>query len=269
MNFLDKYAETKAERKSVLCVGLDPASTYMREGQHAIAKEYFESESEIDGMLNFCLGIIEDVVESAFAIKVNAQYALPFGLAQHKKLSKAAHGYGLISIFDLKLSDIGSSNDAAFYWVKQCGYDALTFSPFAGNIASAVTGAHVRELGIFVLTLMTNPEAVYFMRECSITNKRGYEWIASEINKAGADGAIVGATNTTPEELSAIRALVGDDRILLVPGVGAQGGDAEKMLRAGGKNILINVGRDIIYTSSPKKAAKKYDEEFRRLLGLQ
>ncbi|MEW6329776.1 MAG: orotidine-5'-phosphate decarboxylase [Candidatus Micrarchaeota archaeon] len=266
MNFMDKYAEAKAERKSVLCVGLDPASTYMREGKHAISEQYFESEGEIDGMMNFCLGIVEDVAESAFALKANAQYTLPFGLAHHKKLNNAIHGHGMLSIFDLKLGDIGSSNEAAVYWIRQSGYDALTFTPFAGNIQEATTAAHVRWLGIFVLTLMTNPEAVYFMRECSIAGKRGYEWIAGEIKKAGADGAVVGATNTTPEELKTIRSLIGDDKILLVPGVGAQGGDAEKMLRAGGKNILINVGRDIIYSSSPKKAAKKYNDEFNKLI---
>jgi len=58
---------------------------------------------------------------------------------------------------DHKLGDIGSTNESALFWISDMGFDAFTFSPFAGNIETTVDTAHKRDLGVIVLTLMSNP----------------------------------------------------------------------------------------------------------------
>lgn len=75
---------------------------------------------------------------------------------------------------------------------------------------------------------------------------------------------VVGATY--PKELKAVREVIGDMTIL-VPGVGAQGGDAQEVLKNGatkdGKGLLINVGRGVIFAQDPAKEAEKYFKELR------
>jgi orotidine-5'-phosphate decarboxylase len=267
MNLLQKYQAAKQEKKSVLCVGLDPASPYFRnEPKASIPAQYFSSASEIEGMMSFCLDIIEKTRGQAIAYKLNAQYALPFSLSDYKRITAAAKKSRALAILDIKLGDIGASNDACFYWAAQAGFDAVTFSPFAGNIAEAARSAKARNIGLFVLTLMSNPEAGTFMRANLAEGQPAYLWIAQEIAKNGIEGAVVGATNTHALELKQMRELAGRGVIFLVPGVGAQGGDALNIILHGGENLLINVGRDIIYSQNPKKAAEDYSRKFNELI---
>ena len=65
----------------------------------------------------------------------------------------------MLAILDHKLNDIGSTNNSAMYWIKEMGFDAFTFSPFAGNTKETVETAHMKDLGVIVLTLMSNPKA--------------------------------------------------------------------------------------------------------------
>jgi orotidine-5'-phosphate decarboxylase len=287
MNFLQKYQEAKHEKRSVLCVGLDPASPYQRKDtKGAIPEKYFTSASEIEGMMNFCLDMIEKTKGSAIAYKLNMQYAIPFSLSDYKRITNATKKARAIAILDIKLGDIGTSNDACFYWAAQAGFDAVTFSPFAGNIEEASRSARARGMALIVLTLMSNPEAGTFMRAPVSkspvewdSNMMGgaatpkikdpmpaYLWIAQEIARCGAEGAVVGATNTQAHELKQIRELAGKGVVFLVPGVGAQGGDAERAIMHGGENLLINVGRDIIYADNPKKAAEEHSRKFNDLI---
>jgi orotidine-5'-phosphate decarboxylase len=211
-------------------------------------------------MFEFCMDSIRNVSDHCSAIKPNMQFVMAFGLERFRKLNALAHEKGLVSILDNKLGDIGSTNKSSFYWARQAGFDALTFSPFAGNIEEATNEAHKHSLGLIVLTLMTNPEAKYFMREAKIEGKTGHEWIAEKIGKIGSDGAVVGSTHTTTEEIANIRKLIGSDKVILIPGIGAQGGDLSGTIDAFGKSILVNVGRGVLYASNQKTEAKKYNE---------
>ncbi len=260
MGFIERYEEAKRKKKSVLCVGMDPVSQFLEPGEGAIDNRYFENSSEIEGMFDFCMDVVGKVKDHCCAIKPNMQFVMPFGLERLKKINALAHKQGLVSILDNKLGDIGSTNKSSFYWAKQAGFDALTFSPFAGNIAEATAEAHKQGLGLIVLTLMTNPDAKYFMREAKIEGKTGYAWIGEQIGKHGADGAVVGSTHTTKEEILEIRKLVGPEKVILIPGIGAQGGDLSGTAGAFGKNVLVNVGRGVIYAKKPAEEAKKYSE---------
>ena len=83
--------------------------------------------------------------------------------------------------------------------------------------------------------------------------------VKTDVKHFDADGCVVGATGHVSEnDIRLIREMVGQDKVFLVPGVGAQKGDPEKVIKAGGKNVLINVGRDVIYTNNPSGKAKEY-----------
>lgn len=267
MSLLQKYQSARHEKKSVLCVGLDPATPYMRkDSKSAIPSQYFSTASELEGMMAFCLDMIEKTKGPAIAYKLNAQYGLPFSLADYKRITSAAKKARALTILDIKLGDIGSSNDACLYWAAQAGFDAITFSPFAGNLAEAARLSKARNIGLFVLTLMSNPEASTFMR-ANLAGTPAYLWIAQELARHGIEGAVVGATNTQALELKQMREIAGKGVVFLVPGVGAQGGDAANVIMHGGENLLINVGRDIIFSQNPKKAAEEYARKLNDLMG--
>ncbi|MEM3030801.1 MAG: orotidine-5'-phosphate decarboxylase [Candidatus Micrarchaeia archaeon] len=258
MKFLEKYVKARKEKNSILCLGLDPAPPGMR----PLPKKY-AGKDITDGMLAYCIDVVEKAGASCCAAKANLQFVFPFSLKQFQKLNAVIHRQGLLSILDIKLSDIGSSNAASVYWIKEAGFDALTFSPFAGNVREGVELAHQKELGVFVLTLMSNPEARHFMKG-KVAGIPAYRWIAREVREAGGDGVVVGATQAG-RELEEIRAIVGSETIFLVPGVGAQGGNEERVIRSAGENLLINVGRSILNAEDPVKSAREFNERFNRL----
>jgi orotidine-5'-phosphate decarboxylase len=96
-----------------------------------------------------------------------------------------------------------------------------------------------------------------------------YEHVAEKIkqwNKTGCCGAVVGATY--PEELKQIREILGEEIPLLIPGIGAQGGDVQKTVENGtdkdGKMAIINSSRGIIYADSPRKEALYLRDEINK-----
>lgn len=243
-NLLEKYKKVKTKKNSILCIGLDPV---------------VEKTGGKD-ILDFCLDIIEKTSNYVAAYKPNSQFILfPLNLKQLKELNEKIHQAGCISILDHKLSDIGSSNESALHWIKKGGFDALTFSPFAGNIEEATEQAHKNNLGLFVLTLMSNPEAIWIEKETMCNGMPLYQKIAEKVKSVGVDGLVIGATgHVTEYDIRKVRELSGEDVIFLCPGIGAQGGDLEKILRNGGDNVLINVSRAIIYDKEPEKKAKEF-----------
>lgn len=262
MNFKQEYQRVSKEKNSILCVGLDPAIPDQRRSQ-VIKKQYPGDDGDV--VLQFCMEIVDAVADNAAVIKINSQYAL-FSMS-HNKLSAIndlIHSHGMLSILDHKLSDIGSSNESALYWTKRCGFDAITYSPYAGNIREATDMAHARELGIIVLDLMSNPEAEGFQKKTRFNETPLFLRVAEDVKSIGSDGVVVGATNHIREvDIQKIRKLIGDDTIMLFPGIGSQGGDAKKILESAGKNILINVGRDIIYSDNPARAAADYSQRMK------
>lgn len=270
-SFLEKFSLLRKEKESILCIGLDPALPRQR-NQNVIPRDYIKNDDDT-ARLNFCLDIIEQTKDFCCAFKPNYQYLIGFTKSLHQKLTDAIHESGSLSILDYKLNDIRDTVESGIFHLAECGYDAITFNPFMGNLSEVLNFAHENikklkgyELGIIVLTLTSNPEAVKYMKEATINGKPLYLSIAEDVKTYGADGCVVGATDhVTEENIKLIREIVGEDKVFLVPGIGAQKGDPEKIIRAGGKNILINVGRDIIYSEAPSKKAKMYRDMFNKL----
>ncbi|MEM3004814.1 MAG: orotidine 5'-phosphate decarboxylase / HUMPS family protein, partial [Candidatus Bathyarchaeia archaeon] len=142
--FLEKVQLTQRERRSLLCVGLDPALPAQRR-EHTIDRRYLEGADENEARLSFCLEIIEATKDYACAFKPNQQYVLGWTGEDHGRLTSAIHESGAVSILDCKLGDIGDTNASALYHIRRWGYDAITFNPLLGNLKGTVESAHRSE----------------------------------------------------------------------------------------------------------------------------
>lgn len=258
--FADRLQELSTRRNSVLCLGLDPALPRQR-NKYVIPREYISGFDENKARLKFCGDILSLTADFCVAAKVNEQYLRGLTAEDHRELTKLAHDMGMLSIYDCKLGDIGDTVESAVFHISEWGYDAITVNPLPGNLEWVVKIAHMREppLGVLVLTLMSNPESERFTKSVAIDGVPLYLMVAHDVRRYDADGCVVGAAgHVTGHDIRLVREAAGSDKVLLVPGIGAQMGDPEKVFRFGGTNILINVGRDIIYSEDPRRKAREW-----------
>lgn len=234
------YPQWEAQR--FVCVGLD-----------SDAKKLPES---VDGQYEFNLQIVEATKDIACAYKPNLAFyrgeigkgVLRSTIRAGKRLAPRA-----LWILDAKYQDIGNTNDG---YVQEAfdyfGVDAVTIHNYLGHEATAPFLARKDKL-IIVLCRTSNPGAGEF-QDLTIERtgfRRLYEVVAHTVattwNTNGNCGLVVGAT--APDELHRVRKHA-PNLPLLIPGIGAQGGDLEATVKAAGGNMLINSSRGIIFASS-------------------
>jgi orotidine-5'-phosphate decarboxylase len=264
--FQEKVRKVQRRKDTILCVGLDPALPGQRKGQ--VIPEKYVGADENSTRLQFCLDIIERTNQYASVYKPNFQYIMGFTSREHSMLVSAIKKVDAVAILDYKLNDIGDTMESALFHFSRWGYDAVTFNPFLGNLAQTVRYAHglKPEVGIICLVLTSNPEAVTYQRKATINGETMFLATAKEAHETDTDGAVVGATgHVTIEDIKAIRRALGPDMVMLVPGVGTQKGDPDKVIKGAGSQLVLNVGRDIIYSDDPARAAKEYSRRFREL----
>lgn len=232
-NFLDKLKVKWSEGKFV-CVGLDQAS--------------FEANKSV----------IDSTFDLVCAFKPNAAFYNDTQLTETINYIKSTHP-DIPIILDAKRGDIASTNEA---YVKaifdQLGVDAVTVHPYLGKEALQPFLDRT-DKGIFVLVKTSNPGAGEF-QDLETRGKPLYQVVAEHVaetwNKNGNCGVVVGATY--PEELKKVREIVGD-MLILVPGIGEQGGNLEETLRNGlnsqKQGLIINSSRGIIFAPNPREAA--------------
>ena len=256
----EKYLNISKEKGSFININLDPALPKQR-ANNIIPDKYTCKDSE-ETLLNFSLDIIEQVSDYCCSIKPNTQYYLGHtGILE--KITKKIHDHGMLAILDHKLSDIGSTNGSALYWIKKMGFDALTFSPFAGNTQKTVEKAHENNLGVIVLTLMSNPEAEKMMIDTMVKGEPYYLYTAKIVKKSQADGCVVGLTCFVDDVyIKNIQQTVGDKTLFLLQGIGPQGGQANKIRYI--QNPLVSLGRAVIYSENPRKTVEKYHDIFKK-----
>ncbi len=166
----------------------------------------------------------------------------------------------ILTICDAKRADIGSTNEgyvaAIFDWL---GFDAVTLNPYLGR--EALTPFLERaDRGCIILCRTSNPGAGEF-QDLLVNGRPLWQLVAEQVrdswNTRGNCMLVAGATY--PDELARIRALVGT-MLLLVPGVGAQGGDVARTVSAGlaadGRGLIINASRGVIFDPDPAAAAR-------------
>ena len=242
--FHDKLHARWRETDSALCVGLDPRLALL-------PRSCRQSKTPL---LAFCQGIVDATAELACAFKPQAAcFAAEGREGELRALIDYIHAQEPRTpvILDAKRGDIGATAElyAREVFERFCA-DAATVNPYLGWDA-VEPFARQPQHGAFVLCHTSNPDAAWlqeqppdapiFLRVAELVNQ----------HDAGNLGLVVGAT--FPEQLAAVRERA-PKLPLLVPGVGAQGGDAAAVVANGadadGAGLLVNASRSIIFASA-------------------
>ncbi|MFA5103967.1 MAG: orotidine-5'-phosphate decarboxylase [Candidatus Margulisiibacteriota bacterium] len=256
LNLLDKACENN---NSLLCVGLDID----------ISKLPRDNRTEEERIFEFNKKIIELTKDFVCAYKPNIAFYEMNGIAGMQALIKTIEYIpeDIPVILDAKRGDIGHTAKAyAKSAFEVFNADAVTVNPYLGY-DSLEPFINYQDKGVFVLCLTSNKGSSDFQL-ASGEEVPLYRHVAENVSKwntFGNCGLVVGATNS--EMLKEIRS-VADDMPILIPGVGAQGGDLESSVKYGttkDKNrAIINSSRGIIYADDPAKAAKDLRDEINR-----
>ncbi len=253
MGFIDKLRARWQQADSLVCVGLDPDP----------AKFPDALVDDDDALFSFCRDIVDATAGYACAFKPQIAYFAAHNGGEAALQRLIAHINGahpdVPVILDAKRGDIGSTAEQyALDAFERYGADAVTLNPYMGR-DSAAPFLQYNDRGCVFLCHTSNPGARDFQELTMSDGSGGGEplyqriarTIAGEWNADGNCALVVGAT--FPEELKVIRGIVGD-MPLLIPGIGAQGGDIEAVVRNGrtadGTGLVINSSRGILYASS-------------------
>ncbi len=193
-------------------------------------------------------------------IKLNFHVLLPLGKKEIIRINKTAHQYGLQTIADIKLNDIGNTNHITSKTLWDFGFDAIIINPIMGPkaIRKIVTEAHKRDKGVIALCHMSAPEAkasyeINVKLPKNSKPKPLYQLFLKWAISNKADGIIVGAT--FPKIINDCKKITGKKLDIYSPGIGTQGGNAKKAI-ANGSDFLI-VGRTILDSKDPVRTVKQ------------
>ena len=255
MNFIDKLHAAERAHQSLLCVGLDPDPAKLPGAWRGQPERIFE----------ICARIVDATADLVIAFKPQiAYFAAHRAEAQLERLMDhmRANAPAVPIILDAKRGDIGSTAEQyAIEAFERYGADAVTLSPFMGFDSVQPYLTHAGK-GAFLLCRTSNPggDDLQSQRLASVPGQPLlYEHVAQLAqgpwNLNGQLGLVVGATY--PDEIERVRQLA-PTLPLLIPGVGAQGGDALATVRAGYRQhqgrtsgpIIVNSSRAILYASS-------------------
>src|SRR5207342_2743364 len=271
MSFMQALKQRWSDSGSLVCVGLDPEPAKFPKG--------FAGDE--DAVFRFCRDIADATAESACAFK--PQIAHFAALRAEDALTRLiAHIHarhpGIPVILDAKRGDIGSTaQQYAREAFERYAADAVTVNPYLGR-DSMQPFLDRADKGVIILCRTSNPGAGD-LQDLQVDGRPLYQLVAEKVarewNGNGNCALVVGAT--WPEQLRDVRAIIGDMPIL-VPGVGAQGGDAEAVVRnaatADGTGLLVSSSRAILYASSgadfagaAAKAAKDLRDTIARARG--
>jgi orotidine-5'-phosphate decarboxylase len=266
MTFLDMLSQAERQQQSMLCVGLDPDPAKFPDHWRGDASKIYD----------FCAAIVDATADQCIAFKPQiAYFAAHRAEAQLERLMAylRAQAPQVPVILDAKRGDIGSTAEQyAKEAFERYGADAVTLSPFMGR-DSVQPYLRYSGKGAFLLCRTSNPGGDDFQNQALAAlpgQPRLYEHIAqlaqTTWNDNGQLGLEVGATY--PQELARVRALA-PTLPLLIPGVGAQGGDATATVRAAWRGsatqttgpIVVNASRSVLYADSGAKFAQAARQE--------
>ena len=252
--FIPQLQQAWQTNHSLLCVGLDPSPeklpTHLRD--KPIEQAFYE----------FCVGIIDATAPYVCAIKPQIAY-----FAAHRAESvlediirhaKDKHPQ-IPVILDAKRGDIGSTAEQyAIEAFERYQADAVTVNPYMG-FDSVQPYLAYGDKGVIILCRTSNSGGSD-LQFLNVDGKPLYQIVAHKVahewNTSGQCALVVGAT--FPNEIAQVREIVGD-MPLLIPGIGAQGGDLAATMQAGqtanGSGVIINSSRAIIYASADENYA--------------
>ncbi|ASY37425.1 orotidine-5'-phosphate decarboxylase [Taylorella equigenitalis] len=251
MKFTEKLSNSWTQQQSALMLGLDPDI-------YRLPANY---RSTTEGVYKFCCDMVDACAPYVCGFKPQIAYFASLGaerelerIFEYIRSTYPTH----ISILDAKRGDIGSTaKQYAIEAFERYGADAVTVNPYMG-FDSIEPYLKWSDRGVIVLCRTSNSGGsdVQFL-DVSVDGRTLplYQHIAklaaTKWNSSGQIGLVVGAT--FPEEIKHVREIIGTHMPLLIPGIGAQGGDIEATVAAGinseGHGVIINSSRAILYAS--------------------
>ena len=271
MTFIESLNAAWECNNSLLCVGLDPDP----------AKFPAQFKNKPNAVFDFCASIVDATADLVCCFKPQiAYFAAQRAEDQLEALIAHIHAKhpGTPVILDAKRGDIGSTAEQyAVEIFERYKADAITVNPYMGRDSVDPYLAYP-DKGVILLCRTSNPGGsdLQFLdigtaEQPEKLYERVARLVASEWNSTGQCALVVGAT--FPGEIARVREIVGD-MPLLVPGIGAQGGDVEATVRAGrtnkgqapGRGLMINSSRAILYASKGEDyatAARRVAQETR------
>jgi len=247
VTFIDKLSAAWQTQNSQLCIGLDPDP----------AKFPAHLQGKPEAILTFCKEIVDATADTACSFKPQIAY---FAALRAEDQLEALCAYlrerypHIPIVLDAKRGDIGATAEQyAREAFERYGADAVTVNPYMG-FDSVQPYLEWKDRGVIVLCRTSNPGGSD-LQFLEVDGKPLYQHVAGLVaNKwstNGQCGLVVGAT--FPAELAQVRAIVGD-MPLLIPGIGAQGGDIKATVEAGrtanGTGMMINSSRAILYAKT-------------------
>ena len=222
----------------------------------------FHSPENREKLLAKAQDVLKQVHPYICAVKINHHLVLPLGTFDGvQQLVMQIHEKGLPAIIDCKANDIGATNQVIAEYYYAAGFDALIANPFIGweeGSKPIFDIAHRLQRGVILLAYMSHKGAnegygqTIYDEE---TGKKTIQYIsfAKKSLKWDADGVVVGATY--PEKILEIHEILRGNVPIYSPGIGVQGGNAKKALKAGARYLIV--GRDITLAQNPKEIANK------------
>ena len=223
-------------------------------GKVILANDYNSSEKNLQ---NKTIQNIKKLNPYLCGIKLNFHLLLPLSAKDIIKINKTAHDYGLQTIADIKLNDIGNTNRITTEHLWNLGFDAVIANPIMGldSLKNLVKSSHKEQKGVITLCHMSAPEAKlsYDMQIKMGKTQQLYQLFLNWALTAKVDGIVVGAT--FPKIIQYCSKQAGKDLSIFSPGVGTQGGNASEVISSG-TNYLI-VGRTILNAKNSVAVAKE------------
>ena len=223
-------------------------------GKVILANDY---DSSVKNLQNKTIQNIEKLNPYLCGIKLNFHLLLPLSAKEIIKINKTAHDYGLQTIADIKLNDIGNTNRVTTEHLWNLGFDAVIANPIMGldSLKNLVKSSHKEQKGVITLCHMSAPEAkLSYDMEIKMGKKQQlYQLFLNWALTAKVDGIVVGATFPTIIQYCSKQA--GKNLSIFSPGVGTQGGNASEVISSG-TNYLI-VGRTILNAKNSVTVAKE------------
>jgi orotidine-5'-phosphate decarboxylase len=262
VTFIDKLSAAWTANNSLLCVGLDPD----------IARFPAHLQQQPDAIFAFCKAIIDATADSACAFKPQIAY---FAALRAEDQLEAICDYlrknhpHIPIVLDAKRGDIGATAEQyAREAYERYGADAVTVNPYMGS-DSVAPYMEWKDRGVIILCRTSNPggsDLQFLKADGKPIYQHVAQLVADKWNANGQCGLVVGAT--FPEELAQVRKIVGN-MPLLVPGIGAQGGDIQATMNAGktanGSGMMINSSRAILYAKTDEKTGEDFAQAARRV----
>ncbi len=225
-----------------------------RNGKIILANDY---DSSVNNLTTKTIHNIKTLHPYLCGIKLNFHLLLPLGFKEISKINKTAHDYGLQTIADIKLNDIGNTNKVTTEHLWNLGFDAVIANPIMGldSLKQLVKSSHNENKGVITLCHMSAPEAkLSYDMEIKMGKKQKlYQLFLDWAIASKVDGIVVGAT--FPAIIGYCSKKAGTKLDIFSPGIGTQGGSAKNVLSAGTDYLIV--GRTIINDKNPVSVSKE------------